>query len=106
MEGKVWFQPSKQLGCQIPTTIVFSDRPNQNLALVKILYVVRVLQDEQVMIIGMLCNIESLLEEGMSDDLGPRRLSKDMDRYTELGFRLDPNNPMMLLRNENKIITN
>ena len=50
------------------------------------------------MIIGMLCNIESLLEEGMSDDLGPRRLSKDMDRYTELGFRLDPNNPMMLLR--------
>ena len=58
------------------------------------------------MIIGMLCNIESLLEEGMSDDLGPRRLSKDMDRYTELGFKLDPDNPIMLLRNENEIITN
>lgn len=71
-----------------------------------IVFVVKVLQDEQVMIIGLLCTIESLLEEGMSDDLGPRSLSKDMDRYTKLGIKLDPNNPIMLLRNKLEIVKN
>ena len=65
----------------------------------------RVIQDEQVMIIGMLCNIESGLEEGMTEDLGPRRVSKDLGRYTELGIKLEPNNPMMLFRNEIEIVT-
>ena len=80
-------------------------KPYSYLYILEIHDVVRVIQDEQVMIIGMLCNIESGLEEGMTEDLGPRRVSKDLGRYTELGIKLEPNNPMMLFRNEIEIVT-
>ena len=50
------------------------------------------IKKEQVIILGMLGSIELSLTDGMSDDLG---------RYTELGLKLEPNNPSMLSRTEN-----
>ena len=50
------------------------------------------IKKEQVIILGMLSSIELSLTDGMSDDLG---------RYTELGLKLEPNNPSMLSRIEN-----